>query len=69
MLATFYLKSMIPLRTVAIFSNLGFARYGFLSGAIPIAVLHCLLLPLNLLRLRATQSPVIPSEPITSAGR
>lgn len=50
-LATFYLKTMIPLRTVAILSNLAFASYGFLSGAIPIAVLHCVLLPLNLLRL------------------
>ncbi len=50
-LATFYLKTMIPLRVVAIASNLAFAAYGMLAGAIPIVVLHCLLLPLNALRL------------------
>ena len=46
-LATFYLKTMIPLRAVAIASNIAFASYGFIVHAIPIAVLHCLLLPLN----------------------
>ena len=50
-LATFYLKTMIPLRVVAIASNVAFASYGVLAGAIPIVVLHCLLLPLNALRL------------------
>jgi hypothetical protein len=50
-LATFYLKTMIPLRVVAITSNIAFAAYGMLAGAIPIVILHCLLLPLNVLRL------------------
>jgi hypothetical protein len=50
-LATFYLKTMIPLRVVAIASNVAFAAYGVLAGATPILVLHCLLLPLNALRL------------------
>jgi hypothetical protein len=50
-LTSFYLKTMIPLRAVAIASNVAFATYGLMSGAIPIAVLHCLLLPLNILRL------------------
>jgi len=51
-LGTFYLKTMIPLRVVAICSNIAFASYGLLTGAIPILVLHCLLLPLNILRLQ-----------------
>lgn len=50
-LTTFYLKTMIPLRTVAIFSNVAFISYGLAVGAIPILVLHTLLLPLNTVRL------------------
>jgi hypothetical protein len=50
-LATFYLKTMIPLRVVAIASNVAFATYGILANAFPIVVLHALLLPLNVLRL------------------
>lgn len=50
-LATFYLKTMIPLRVVAIASNIAFASYGILADAIPIVILHALLLPLNVLRL------------------
>lgn len=55
-LATFYLKTMIPLRIVAITSNLVFLGYGFSAGLIPIVVLHALLLPLNLFRLREMQT-------------
>lgn len=50
-LVTFYLKTIIPLRTVAVASNLAFIGYGLLAGLTPIVVLHTLLLPLNLLRL------------------
>ena len=51
-LATFYLKTMIPLRVVAIASNVAFAAYGVVADAMPIVVLHALLLPLNVLRLQ-----------------
>jgi hypothetical protein len=50
-LVTFYLKTMIPLRVVAIASNVAFASYGLLADALPIVALHALLLPLNVLRL------------------
>jgi CRP/FNR family cyclic AMP-dependent transcriptional regulator len=50
-LATFYLKTMLKLRIVAIFSNIAFITYGTLTGAVPILVLHTLLLPLNVTRL------------------
>lgn len=50
-LTTFYLKTMIPLRAVAVVSNIAFAIYGVMVGATPIVVLHCLLLPLNAMRL------------------
>jgi CRP/FNR family cyclic AMP-dependent transcriptional regulator len=50
-LTSFYLRTMIPLRVAAIGSNIIFIAYGFLAGAIPILVLHTLLLPLNATRL------------------
>jgi CRP/FNR family transcriptional regulator, cyclic AMP receptor protein len=53
--ATFYMKMMMPLRSVAIASNLAFISYGYLGGMIPILVLHLALLPLNLWRLHQTR--------------
>ncbi len=50
-LASFYLRTMVTLRLVAIASNIAFAGYGLLADATPVLVLHCLLLPLNLVRL------------------
>jgi CRP/FNR family cyclic AMP-dependent transcriptional regulator len=49
---TFYMKTMVPLRIVGICSNCAFITYGFLADLPPILILHCLLLPLNSLRLR-----------------
>jgi len=48
---TFYMKTMVPLRVLAIASNLVLIVYGFGAPVYPILVLHILLLPLNLLRL------------------
>jgi CRP/FNR family cyclic AMP-dependent transcriptional regulator len=53
--ATFYMKMMMPLRSVAIASNIAFISYGYLGGMIPILVLHLALLPLNLWRLHQTR--------------
>jgi hypothetical protein len=50
--ATFYMKTMIPLRVVAVASNVAFIGYGYLGGMPPILILHMALLPLNLCRLR-----------------
>jgi CRP/FNR family cyclic AMP-dependent transcriptional regulator len=49
--STFYLKTMIRLRIVAIASNLVYIAYGALGGLVPILLLHALLLPLNVWRL------------------
>jgi CRP-like cAMP-binding protein len=49
---TFWMKTMVPLRTLGIASNLFFIVYGYLAGAYPPLLLHVLLLPLNLMRLR-----------------
>jgi hypothetical protein len=46
-LATFCMKTMIPLRAVAICSNFAFIIYGFYDGVYPVLILHGILLPLN----------------------
>ncbi|MDH4175796.1 MAG: hypothetical protein OEW96_01975 [Betaproteobacteria bacterium] len=50
-LATFCLRSMAGLRSLAIASNLAFIAYGLLANALPIVVLHLALLPVNVVRL------------------
>ena len=50
--STFYMKTMIPLRCVAIASNVAFLTYGYFAGLYPVFLLHVVLLPLNVLRLR-----------------
>ena len=47
-----FVKTMVPLRWLAVCSNFGFFAYGVLHGAPVMAVLHAILLPINLLRLR-----------------
>ncbi len=53
--ATFYMKTMTPLRSVAIASNVAFISYGYLGGMVPILVLHLTMLPLNLWRLHQSR--------------
>jgi hypothetical protein len=52
--ATFYMTAMMPLRLVAIASNVAFIAYGYLGGLTPILLLHVGLLPLNGWRLCQT---------------
>ncbi len=49
---TFYMKTMTPLRIVAITSNVAFITYAYVEGLLPVLILHLCLLPLNVLRLR-----------------
>ena len=53
--ASFWMKSTVPLRLLAVASNVLFIAYGYAAWLIPILVLHCALLPLNLFRLRQRQ--------------
>lgn len=48
---SFYMKTMIPLRAVAIASNIVFMTYGLAGGLYPVFILHVVLFPLNCLRL------------------
>jgi len=47
---SFFMKTIIPLRMVAIASNLGFIIFGILTRSWPVLLLHCALLPINLYR-------------------
>ena len=49
--STFYLKTMIRLRLVAIASNVVYVAYALMGHMVPILVLHIMLLPLNIWRL------------------
>jgi CRP/FNR family transcriptional regulator, cyclic AMP receptor protein len=51
-LLTFLMKDMRPLRITAILSNIAFIAYAGLNWLPPVLVLHVLLLPVNILRLR-----------------
>lgn len=51
-LATFCARTMIPLRALAIASNLAFIVYALAAHLWPILLLHAVMLPLNAARLR-----------------
>ena len=57
--SSFFMKTMVPLRMVAICSNVAFMtyallglKYGVFGRVYPILVLHASLLPLNIIRLK-----------------
>lgn len=50
-LATFCMNTMIPLRILALVSNVLFCSYGYFGHLQPVFVLHAILFPVNLLRL------------------
>ncbi|HTV88127.1 MAG TPA: hypothetical protein VME41_03835, partial [Stellaceae bacterium] len=50
-LATFSMKTMLPLRVTGIASNVAFIAYGYATRAYPVLALHAILLPLNTVRL------------------
>jgi hypothetical protein len=53
-LASFLMRSMVPLRLLAILSNILFLSYGYVADIHPVLLLHAALLPINVARL-ATQ--------------
>ncbi len=50
-LATFCMKRLIPLRALAITSNVSFILYGYWAGIEPVLLLYIVLLPVNAFRL------------------
>ncbi|MEM8981362.1 MAG: cyclic nucleotide-binding domain-containing protein [Pseudomonadota bacterium] len=49
--AAFFMKAILPLRAIAIASNIAFVAYGTAAENLPIFILHVALLPLNALRI------------------
>jgi hypothetical protein len=47
---TFCMKTMVPLRVVAIASNVAFITYAGMASLYPVLVLHLVLLPMNIWR-------------------
>ncbi|MGC2412051.1 MAG: hypothetical protein WA459_05060 [Stellaceae bacterium] len=56
-LATFCAKTMVTLRALGIASNFAFVAYGSTARLWPIVLLHAVMLPLNVMRLREVLSP------------
>jgi hypothetical protein len=50
---TFYMRGMVPLRLVALCSNVAFLIYAFSLHLAPIVILHGALIPVNVSRLIA----------------
>ena len=57
-LATFCMSTMVPLRVLALGSNVLFAAYGYVEHLYPVLILHAALFPVNFLRLVQFQSLV-----------
>ena len=47
-----FVKTMVPLRWLAVFANCGFLAYGVLHPSPVMGALHAILLPINVVRLR-----------------
>lgn len=60
-LATFLMRTMVPLRVTAILSNVLFAVFGYVEHVYPVLFLHLILLPINSWRLLAASNE--PSAP------
>lgn len=65
--ASLYLRTMVPLRIVAIVSNCFFMGYGVLAKQLPTIVLYAVLLPINFVRLVQMQQ-LIKRARIASQG-
>jgi CRP/FNR family cyclic AMP-dependent transcriptional regulator len=50
-LATFCMNTMMPLRVLAIISNVLFCAFGAVAHIFPVLILHAILLPVNIVRL------------------
>jgi hypothetical protein len=53
---TFYMKAMVPLRLMALCSNVAFIAYAMGLGLKPVLALHAALLPVNAWRLWQARS-------------
>jgi hypothetical protein len=54
-LGSFCMTTLVPLRILAVVSNLLFGAYGIMAHLYPVFVLHSILLPINLFKLARLQ--------------
>jgi hypothetical protein len=69
---TFYMRGMIPLRLVALCSNVAFLVYACSLHLLPIVILHGALIPVNLCRLIAARrgdGVSLPAAPLGVVAR
>ena len=67
-LATFCMHTMVPLRVLALGSNVLFSTYGFIGHLYPVLILHAVLFPINLYRLIQIRRLVRDVRAASSAG-
>jgi CRP/FNR family transcriptional regulator, cyclic AMP receptor protein len=67
-LATFVMRTMLPLRILGIASNVAFMAYGWLQDLLPVLILHAILLPVNVYRLVEMQRLVKVMENAAAAA-
>ena len=68
-LATFCMSTMVPLRYIAIASNVLFAAFGYFGHIYPVLILHAVLLPVNVIRLAQIRRLVRGVGPAHSANQ
>jgi hypothetical protein len=61
-LATFCMNTIVPLRGLAIVSNILFIVYGIAGHLYPVFVLHAVLLPINVLKIVQLRHPACGSH-------
>jgi hypothetical protein len=65
---TFYMRGMIPLRLVALCSNVAFLVYAGALHLLPIVILHGALIPVNVCRLIAARRGGSVNLPVAPLG-
>jgi CRP/FNR family cyclic AMP-dependent transcriptional regulator len=65
---TFYMRGMIPLRLIALCSNVAFLVYACTLHLLPIVILHGALIPVNICRLMAARRSDSVKLPISTLG-
>lgn len=66
--ATFCMQTMVPLRVLALGSNVLFSCYGYFGHVYPVMALHLILFPINVFRLTQVRELVRKARSATAAG-
>ncbi|HKT19304.1 MAG TPA: cyclic nucleotide-binding domain-containing protein [Stellaceae bacterium] len=66
--ATFCMQTMVPLRVVALGSNVLFSCYGYFGHVYPVMILHLVLFPINVIRLTQVHRLVRTTRSASAAG-